>query len=553
MTAFLRWCVPALLLAAPVSGRAAPTVRAADPRVRGLALASDGTDFLVVGAPCADAGPGLCATRVRGSGAVIEPAGFPLSEATVDGVAVAFGGSSYLVAWTGPGGVEYTMVSPAGVALLAAPVKLGPMGRTPAVASNGDGFMLVWEVFGELRWQEPQMKLNPISGVYQARVSAAGTHESTSMPYSDWIGGHSPTQYFHPQVAASGDGYQVIVQVLGYLTCDLVGTGTRSPIDPMVCLSPVIDLASDGTNYFMVRDTTWLERRQAGITSFRVGGQGALVSATATGAQHPVAAFDGQGFLVVWREGSLFASRLLGDGTLVDVEGMPLSEAGPFTDVDVASSSTTSLAIWSGGAAIFTPAQPRHLRLTPDASPLAGGVPARLTGHGLEPGAAVTVGGLAAPDAALAAPGVVTFTLPAHGAGAVDVVVTNPDGRSARLEAAVHYAAAPELATVVPACGPSTGRGRVTLVGAGFEPGMRVLFGHLRASDVRVLDDGHATCTTPPGAGVVPVTVLGAAGQSSTLDGAYLYEDHRPGRPDHRWHPAGWPDRGDERDGPPRR
>jgi hypothetical protein len=140
------------------------------------------------------------------------------------------------------------------------------------------------------------------------------------------------------------------------------------------------------------------------------------------------------------------------------------------------------------------------------------------------------VGGLPAPDASLIGPGILTFTTPAHEAGAVDVVVTNPDGRSGRLTSALTYAAAPYLATVVPPRGPAAGHTRVMLVGAGFEPGLQVRFGHHRAQAVVVVDDGHATCTTPPGAGTVSVTVIGAAAQSSTLEGAYLYERQPPAK-----------------------
>jgi hypothetical protein len=498
-------------------------------------VASDGDGYLVVGSPCAPAGLGLCGTRLSGSGAVIEPAGFPISGATAEGAAVAFDGTGYLVAWTGPGGVEFTRVSPGGEVLDAAAVQLWPSGNTPSIASNGDGFVVVWEVYREKRLETPQLLWGDITGVYQAQVSSAGVSQAPQLLVWAFADEHHATQYFFPLVASDGVGYQVAMEVLGYGICDLTGVGRR--IGYLLCLDPIADLASSGTGYFMVWDNyDPTGQGAAGVLGASTSAPGALsvIDATARVVQKPGVAFDGQGYLVAWQDGSLFASRVLTDGTVVDGVGVPLSGNGPFTNVHVASNGTSSLVTWSGGAALFTPAQPRHLLLSPDSSPLGGGTPARLTGWGLEAGASVTVGGLPAPDATLSRPGVMTFTTPAHEAGVVDVVVTNPDGRSGRLAAALTYAGAPYLATVVPARGPAAGNTRVSLVGAGFEPGMQVRFGHHRARDVVVVDDGYATCDTPPGEGTVSVTVIGAAGQSSTLEGAFLYVHHRRGRMDPR-------------------
>lgn len=534
MTSVLRWCAAALLLVGPAAGLAAPSVRAVDPRASGLAVASDGVDYLVVGSPCAVAGAGLCATRVGGGGAVLEPAGFAIAGATVDGAAVAFDGASFLVVWTGPGGVELARVSPGGVVLDAPAVPLWPSGNTPSVASNGSGSQVVWEVFREPRWQEYPGRWADITGVYQAQVSPDGVVQGSQLVSWAFADEHHAPQYYFPLVASDGVGYQVAMQSLGYGICDLTGVGRRVAYN--LCLSPIADLASDGAGYFMVWDAfDFGDHETAGVLGASLGSPGVLsvINATARLVQKPALAYDGQGYLAVWQEDALFATRLLADGSVVDAEGVLLSSAGPFTDVHVASNRTTSLVTWVGGAALFTPAQPRHLRLRPDWSPLGGGGRARLTGQGLEAGATVTVGGLPTPDATLVGPGLMTFTIPAHAAGVVDVVVTNPDGRAGHLAGALTYAGAPYLATVVPPRGAAAGHTRVTLVGAGFAPGMKVRFGHHPAWEVEVVDEGHATCTTPPGAGTVSVTVIGAAGQASTLEDAYLYEHRRPGRHGH--------------------
>jgi len=551
MRSVLRWCVTTYLLAGPATALTAPSVRAVDPRASGLAVASDGADYLVVGSPCAAPGPGLCGTRVRGAGAVIEPAGFPISGATAEGVAVAFDGTSYAVVWAGAGGVEYARVSTGGVVLDAPAVQLWPAGHTPSVASNGSGVLVVWEVFRERRlYGPPGPAWADITGVYQAPVNPDGVSQPPQLVSWAYIDEHHASQYFFPLVASDGAGYQVAMQVLGYAICDLTGVGRRVAYN--LCLTPIAELASDGAGYFMVWDNyDFGDHATAGVLGASLAAPGAVsvINATSRVVQKPALTFDGQGYLAVWQDGALYATRLLTDGTVIDAAAVLLSGTGPFASVHVASNGTTSLVTWSGGAAMFTPAQPRHLRLAPAWSPLGGGTRVRLTGQGLEAGASVTVGGLLAPEATLVGPGVMVFTTPAHEAGAVDVVVTNPDGRSGRLAAALTYAGAPYLATVIPPRGPAAGHARVTLVGAGFEPGMKVRFGEHRARAVVVVDEDHATCTTPPGAGTVPVTVIGPAGQSSTLEGAYLYEHRRPG---HRPHTFGDGGERPERDGEPR-
>jgi hypothetical protein len=68
--------------------------------------------------------------------------------------------------------------------------------------------------------------------------------------------------------------------------------------------------------------------------------------------------------------------------------------------------------------------------LSPDVGPVGGGITVRITGTGFAAGATVTVDGT---QATVTNPTSTTIdvTTPAHAVGAVDVVVTNPDGKSA--------------------------------------------------------------------------------------------------------------------------
>jgi hypothetical protein len=80
-------------------------------------------------------------------------------------------------------------------------------------------------------------------------------------------------------------------------------------------------------------------------------------------------------------------------------------------------------------AALVTP--PVITALSTTAGPSAGGTPARIAGTGFAPGATVTFGGTTA-TVTNSTNTTIDVTTPAHAAGAIDVVVTNPDKQSAK-------------------------------------------------------------------------------------------------------------------------
>jgi hypothetical protein len=68
--------------------------------------------------------------------------------------------------------------------------------------------------------------------------------------------------------------------------------------------------------------------------------------------------------------------------------------------------------------------------ITPASGPLAGGTAVTITGTGFLAGATVTLGGNSATGVNVASGTSITATTPAHGTGAVNVTVTNPDSQS---------------------------------------------------------------------------------------------------------------------------
>ena len=81
--------------------------------------------------------------------------------------------------------------------------------------------------------------------------------------------------------------------------------------------------------------------------------------------------------------------------------------------------------------------------VNPNTGPTAGGTTVTLRGANFAPGATVSVGGAAATNVSVTSGGTISAITPAHVAGAVDVVVTNPNSQSSTLAGGFTYADAP--------------------------------------------------------------------------------------------------------------
>ncbi|PTL79262.1 IPT/TIG domain-containing protein [Vitiosangium sp. GDMCC 1.1324] len=165
--------------------------------------------------------------------------------------------------------------------------------------------------------------------------------------------------------------------------------------------------------------------------------------------------------------------------------------------------------------------------ISPGSGPSSGGMRVTLMGSNFAPGATVLIGGASATEVTWEASNLLTATTSARAAGTVDVVVRNPDGQLATLPGAYTYepVPAPTLAAINPGHGPATGGTRVTLTGARFAPGARVLLGDVEATAVSVTSATSLSATTPAHApGKVDVVVRNADGQGATLAGAFTYD-----------------------------
>ena len=159
-------------------------------------------------------------------------------------------------------------------------------------------------------------------------------------------------------------------------------------------------------------------------------------------------------------------------------------------------------------------APPAVTTVSPTSGPSAGGTAVTLTGTDFTSGATVTFGGVAATNVIVVSATSITLTTPAHSAGAVTVVVTNPDSQSASVPNGFTFVAPPTVTTVSPDSGPTAGGTAVTLTGTDFTTGATVTFGGVAATNVIVVSATSITLTTPAhSAGAVTVVVTNPDGQ----------------------------------------
>ena len=187
------------------------------------------------------------------------------------------------------------------------------------------------------------------------------------------------------------------------------------------------------------------------------------------------------------------------------------------------------------GAGCGSPSKPTALAVSaiaPSVGATSGATKVTISGIGFQTGATVSFGGTVT-SANLASASQIVAEAPAHAAGTVDVVVTNPDGQSSRLTASYTYAvevpAALTLTSVVPTRGSSAGGTVVRLNGTGFFDAMVATVDGTIVHGLVVISPTSAELAMPPHArGPVAIAVASPSGHLSWLAGAYEYNDPLP-------------------------
>jgi hypothetical protein len=166
--------------------------------------------------------------------------------------------------------------------------------------------------------------------------------------------------------------------------------------------------------------------------------------------------------------------------------------------------------------------------VTPGSGTTSGGTAITISGSNFVAGATVTLGGTPATGVSVVNAFTINATTPAHAAGAVDVVVTNPDGRSGTKSSGFTYTATPPPPTVTsvsPGAGSTTGGTNVTVTGSNFVSGATLTFGGAAATQVVFVNATTITATTPAHApGSVNVVVTNPDGQVGTLVNGFNYK-----------------------------
>jgi hypothetical protein len=167
---------------------------------------------------------------------------------------------------------------------------------------------------------------------------------------------------------------------------------------------------------------------------------------------------------------------------------------------------------------------PTVTTLSVTTGPTVGGTALTITGAKFVAGATVTFGSAAGTSVTVVSATSITVTTPAHtGTGAVNVVVTNPDGQSGTKINAFTYNA-PKVTSFAPTSSATVGGTVVTITGTYYAAGATVQFGGINATGVTVVNSTTITATTPAHvAGTVTVAVFNSDGVSGSLANNFVY------------------------------
>lgn len=176
-------------------------------------------------------------------------------------------------------------------------------------------------------------------------------------------------------------------------------------------------------------------------------------------------------------------------------------------------------------------AAPTITSLSVTSGPTTGGTSTNITGTNFQSGATVAFANLTnsvgATSVTFNSSSSLTVHTPAHAAGAVDVVVMNPDFQTATLPGGFTYSAAappPTVSVIAPNNGATLGGTSVTITGASFVNGATVSIGGVAATGVSFVNAMTLTATTGVHAtGTVNVVVTNPDTQTGTLASGYFY------------------------------
>jgi hypothetical protein len=160
--------------------------------------------------------------------------------------------------------------------------------------------------------------------------------------------------------------------------------------------------------------------------------------------------------------------------------------------------------------------------LAPTAGPESGGTTITITGSGFTGATGVTIDGLPATGFTVVNDTTITAVTPPHTAGAVSVVVSDPDGDSPPLTF-TYTAQAATVSSLSPTSGPIAGGTLVTITGAGLIGATSATFDGIPGTGFTVVSPTSITVISPPHAvGGAPVVVHDPTGDSAPQTFTYF-------------------------------
>ncbi|MEO8504709.1 MAG: IPT/TIG domain-containing protein [Acidobacteriota bacterium] len=185
----------------------------------------------------------------------------------------------------------------------------------------------------------------------------------------------------------------------------------------------------------------------------------------------------------------------------------------------------------AGGGSCMSLAGPAIATISPAIGSIAGGQAVTISGARFASPATVKLGGASATSVVVVNSSTITAVTPAHLAGSVTILVSNPavgnvSNGNAELLAGYQYTATPPAPLVVavsPASGPTTGGTAITITGNNFANGATVLVGSSAATGVVFVNASTLTAVTPAGSGIQAVKVTNPDATNGTLANGFFY------------------------------
>lgn len=290
-------------------------------------VATDGTISLVAWSGYYGDSARVCAARVAPDGMVLDPAGIALANSSDEtDVAVASDGSGFIVVWEGVGGVR---ISADGQLLDSQPIVISRRpGERPAVSFGKDSYLVVWDA----------RVSDSVCDVYGARVTPDGSVLDSS-PIVVSVAVH---EFGYPAVAFDGTNFLVAWQGGSSEDPGIYGTRVSAEgkvLDPvaLALAGPTLTspaLVYDGADFLvggLTDSTSWLVRVKS---SGEVAGRYVVGRSEIPGFDQSALASDWEQVLLVRpnRSGSryhIFGARVTREGKVLDPGGLRISRPDP--------------------------------------------------------------------------------------------------------------------------------------------------------------------------------------------------------------------------------